>query len=92
MTRYYFDIRDLVEDGVTDLDDVLKERLDRLKADRDRARAALEASKSQQGAAIHIDPALIEAFWSHNARKLDVGIDSIPEGLPALADRRSRGG
>jgi hypothetical protein len=28
----------LVEDGVTDLDEVLKERLDRLKADRDRAR------------------------------------------------------
>src|SRR6516162_3943350 len=52
----------LVEDGVTDLDDVLKERLDRLKADRDRARAALEVTKSRQGAAIRIEPALIEAF------------------------------
>jgi site-specific DNA recombinase len=39
----------LVEDGVTDLDEVLKERLDRLKADRDRARAALEAIKSRLG-------------------------------------------
>ena len=52
----------LVEDGLTDLDDVLKERLDRLKADRDRARAALEVTKSQQRADIRIDPALIEAF------------------------------
>ena len=52
----------LVEDGLTDLDDVLKERLDRLKADRDRARAALEVTKSQQKADIRIDPALIEAF------------------------------
>lgn len=39
----------LVEDGMTDLDDLLKERLDRLKADRDRARAVLEATKSRQG-------------------------------------------
>ena len=52
----------LVEDGLTDLDDVLTERLDRLKADRDRARAALEVTKSQQRADIRIDPALIEAF------------------------------
>jgi site-specific DNA recombinase len=52
----------LVEDGMTDLDDVLKERLDRLKLDRDRAKAALDATKSQHGAAIRIDPALIESF------------------------------
>jgi Recombinase/Resolvase, N terminal domain/Recombinase zinc beta ribbon domain len=37
----------LVEDGLTDLDDVLKDRLNSLKADRDRAKAALEATKSQ---------------------------------------------
>ena len=35
----------LVEDGVTDLDEVLKDRLNALKADRDRAKAALEAAK-----------------------------------------------
>jgi site-specific DNA recombinase len=32
----------LVEDGLTDLDEVLKERPNALKADRDRAKAALE--------------------------------------------------
>jgi hypothetical protein len=35
----------LVEDGITDLDDVLKDRLNNLKAERDRAMAALEAAK-----------------------------------------------
>jgi len=39
----------LVEDGVTDLDDVLKERLNNLKADRDRAKAALEARIPAEG-------------------------------------------
>jgi site-specific DNA recombinase len=52
----------LVENGLTDLDDVLKARLDRLKSDRDRAQAALDAAKSRPGAAIRIDPALIESF------------------------------
>ena len=63
----------LVEDGLTDLDDVLKERLDRLKADRDRARAALEVTKSQQRADIRIDPALIEAFGRAMRENLTTG-------------------
>jgi site-specific DNA recombinase len=36
----------LIEDWVTDLDDVLKDRLDDLKAVRDRAKAALERAGS----------------------------------------------
>jgi DNA invertase Pin-like site-specific DNA recombinase len=52
----------LVEDGVTDVDDVLKDRLNNLKADRDRARAALETAKLNIAPAIRIDPALIEQF------------------------------
>jgi site-specific DNA recombinase len=46
----------LVEDGVTDLDDLLKDRLNKLKGDRDRARAALDAASSRHGAEIRIDP------------------------------------
>ncbi len=34
-------------DGMTEMDDVLKDRLNSLKADRDRAKAALERAKSQ---------------------------------------------
>ena len=52
----------LVEDGLTELDEVLKDRLSILRADRDRANAALEGAKEQASPAIQIDPALIEQF------------------------------
>ena len=52
----------LVEDGLTDLDDVLKDRLAILKADRDRAKAALERAKEHSTSRVEIDPALIERF------------------------------
>lgn len=67
----------LVEDGMTDLDDAPQERLDRLKADRDRARAALEATKSRQRAEIFIDPALIESFGRTRHEKLTTGSTSF---------------
>ena len=51
-----------MEDGLTDLDEVLKDRLDALKSDRDRAKAALERAKEHSEAPIQIDPALIERF------------------------------
>ena len=63
----------LVEDGVTDLDDVLKNRLNSLKTDRDRARAALEATKTRQGVDIRIDPALIESFGRSMRENLTTG-------------------
>src|SRR5437764_9050882 len=52
----------LVEDGLTDLDEVLSDRLTALKADRDRAKAALERAKESSASQIRIDPALIERF------------------------------
>lgn len=42
----------LVEDGLTEVNDVLRDRLNMLKADRERAKATLERTKSQNGAAI----------------------------------------
>jgi site-specific DNA recombinase len=51
----------LVEDGVTDLDDVLKTRLTDIKADRDRARSALDRIKERSSAA-SIDRVKIERF------------------------------
>ncbi|MBI5908714.1 MAG: hypothetical protein HY848_01980 [Betaproteobacteria bacterium] len=41
---------------------MLKDRLNALSADRDRAKATLERAKSQAAPQIHIDPALIEQF------------------------------
>jgi site-specific DNA recombinase len=52
----------LVEDGLTEVDEVLKDRLNALKADRDRAKDALERAKEHAAAPIRIDPALIERF------------------------------
>jgi site-specific DNA recombinase len=52
----------LIEDGMTEMDDVLKDRLNSLKADRDRTKAALERAKSHSSQAIQIDPALLEQF------------------------------
>jgi DNA invertase Pin-like site-specific DNA recombinase len=66
----------LVEEGVTDLDDVLKDRLNCLKADRDRANAALETTKSQIATQIRIDPALIERFGRSMRERFTTG--SVP--------------
>jgi site-specific DNA recombinase len=66
----------LVEDGMTDLDDVLRDRLNDLKADRDRARAAFEAARVQIAPAIRIDPALIERFGRGMREKFSNG--SVP--------------
>jgi DNA invertase Pin-like site-specific DNA recombinase len=52
----------LVEDGLTDLDEVLKDRLNTLKADRDRAHATLERVKEHLAPQIQINPPLIERF------------------------------
>jgi len=66
----------LVEDGVTDLDDVLGDRLKSLKADRDRSKGALEAAKSHIAPVIRIDPALIERFGRSMREKFTTG--SVP--------------
>ena len=66
----------LIEDGVTDLDDVLKDRLNGLKAERERARAALERAKSYASGAIQLDPALVEGFGRLMREHLTTG--SIP--------------
>ena len=52
----------LIEEGVTDLDDVLKDRLSNIKAERDRAKAALERASSHAAPITQIDPARIEGF------------------------------
>ncbi len=66
----------LVEDGMTDLDDVLKDRLNSLKADRDRAKGAFEAAKVQIAPEIQVDPALIEQFGRGMREKFSNG--SVP--------------
>lgn len=52
----------LVEDGVTDLDDMLKERLATLKADRDLAKAALDRIHAAERPPAVIAPELVREF------------------------------
>jgi site-specific DNA recombinase len=66
----------LVEEGLTDLDEVLKDRLNTLKTDRDRAKAALERAKQCLAPHIQIDPALIERFGRMMREHLTTG--SVP--------------
>jgi site-specific DNA recombinase len=66
----------LVEDGLTDVDEVLKDRLNALKADRERAKAALERAKENSAPHIQIDPALIERFGRTMRENFSTG--SIP--------------
>jgi site-specific DNA recombinase len=66
----------LVEDGLTDVDEVLKDRLNTLKADRDRAKAALERAKEHSASQIQIDPALIERFGRTMRENFSTG--SVP--------------
>jgi site-specific DNA recombinase len=66
----------LVEDGMTDLDEVLKDRLNVLKAERDRANAALDRARPHAGSPIQIDPALIEKFGRTMRENFSTG--SVP--------------
>ena len=52
----------LIEDGQTEVDDILKDRITTLRANRDRAKSALDRAKEGSARAIRIDPALIERF------------------------------
>jgi site-specific DNA recombinase len=57
----------LVEDGLMDLDEVLKDRLNILKTGRDQAKAAWERAKEHSASQILIDPGLIERFRPYHA-------------------------
>ncbi len=63
----------MVEDGVTDLDDVLGDRLASLKSDRERARAALERIKVRSGFQITLEPDQIERFGAFMREKITEG-------------------
>ena len=52
----------MVEDGLTDLDDILKERVGSLKHDRDRTTAALDRIRETRSSAMTFDPETIERF------------------------------
>ena len=62
-----------IEDGIVELDDILRERTATLKSERERAKAALDRARAQCGTVTTIDSAKIDAFARLMNEKLDTG-------------------
>ena len=60
-----------IEDGIVELDDILRERTTALKSQRERARTALDHARAQCGTAAAIDAGKIDAFARLMNEKLD---------------------
>ena len=63
---------------MTYLDEILKDWLNTLKAERDRANAALDRARPYAGSPIQIDPALIEQFGRTMRENFSTGLRAIP--------------
>ncbi|MFY9294937.1 MAG: recombinase family protein [Methylorubrum rhodinum] len=78
----------MVEEGVTDLDEILKERLAALKEDRDRAKAALDRIHVAERPPVEIAPELIERFGRLMRENVTTGeIPFRKAWLQAIVDR-----
>ena len=62
-----------IEDGIIELDDILRERTATLKSERERAKAALDRTLAQCGTVTTIDLDKIDAFARLMTEKLDTG-------------------
>ncbi len=62
-----------IEDGIVDLDDILRERTAALKSERERAKAALDRVRAQCGTVTTIDSTKIDTFARLMNEKLDTG-------------------
>ena len=63
----------LVEDGVAEMDHVLKDRIMALKADRDRVQVALDRARSGVRPAVDVNPIAVERFGVTMREKLTTG-------------------
>ena len=69
-----------IEDGIVELDDILRERTAALKAQRDRAKAALDHARTQCGMAAAVNAEKIDAFARLMNAKLDAGDTNARKG------------
>ena len=69
-----------IEDGIVELDDILRERTATLKSQRERAKAALDHARTQCGTAATIDAGKIDAFARLMNEKLDTADTNTRKG------------
>lgn len=69
-----------IEDGIVELDDILRERSAALKAQRERAKAALDHARAQCGMAAAINAEKIDTFARLMNAKLDAGDTNARKG------------
>jgi site-specific DNA recombinase len=69
-----------IEDGIIELDDILRERTTMLKAEREHARAAYDRARAQCGTLATIDSGQIDDFARLMTEKLDAGDTNIRKG------------
>lgn len=69
-----------IEDGIVELDDILRERTAALKAQRERAKAALDHARAQCGMAAAINAEKIDAFARLMNAKLDAADTNARKG------------
>lgn len=76
-----------IEDGVVELDDILRERTAVLKSQREQANAALDRARAQCGTVTDIDATKIDAFAHVMNERLDNGDTSARKGyIRAIVD------
>ena len=80
----------MVEEGVTDLDDIPCAQIADLKLDRERAKASPDRALSARRGPIEINRRRSKRFGGRCAKTLD-GRDAFPESLAALSRRADRG-
>jgi site-specific DNA recombinase len=69
-----------IEDGIVEIDDILRERTVTLKSERERAKAALDRARAQCGTVAAIDAQKIDAFARLMTDKLDNGDTNARKG------------
>ena len=69
-----------IEDGIVELDDILRERTATLKSQRERAKAALDHARAQCGSVTTINSAKIDAFAHLMNEKLDTADTNARKG------------
>ena len=69
-----------IEDGIVELDNILRERTATLKSERERAKAALDRARAQCGTVAAIDSTKIDAFARLMTERLENGDTNARKG------------